>query len=495
MPKTFTTLIAKFICVLAIVLAGFYVLWNPYWADGDEPHYLVMVESFIQDRDFDLKNNYDSKQYYAYRPTDLEDGHILISPKDGSHRTWHNILLPIMVSPGYVMRGILGARLVLFMLNLLGVFVLFKILRQVCKFSPEISYLSIALFVFNLPVINHTHIIFPDLLSGNFLLLGSYFLWRSIKSKKYTNWWLVFASSVFGLAMFVHLKLVLGGALFIFIYLILELWSYLKSEKILNRISKTESWVSKLKLFLNSKIKFLKTNWGKFLAVCTPFCLFIFIYSYTMYRWWGSWALDAPFAQIFDDSPSYANPFYGFLGTLFDGNYGFLAHAPLFVLTVPGMFIWYKQDRQSFLRMAIPAIILLVFQSSFVVWRTWGPSARYLMFVWPTLFIGFVYMFRFLLQSLWGKFILVLLILTNLIFVRGVLFTRTAGFPLPEGKDNIIFENYILQRFPSLDFLRVVFLDLYNENILHYIIAFAIFTFLVIWGIVVSSTKVSFRNT
>ncbi len=50
-------------------------------ATGDEPHYLLTTHSILKDKDIDLKNNYDNKDYLRFYPTDLPDRHII--KKDG----------------------------------------------------------------------------------------------------------------------------------------------------------------------------------------------------------------------------------------------------------------------------------------------------------------------------------------------------------------------------------------------------------------------------
>jgi len=45
---------------------------------GDEPHYLIMTQSFLRDRDFDLRNNYQQMDYLEYYPTTISDPHVTI---------------------------------------------------------------------------------------------------------------------------------------------------------------------------------------------------------------------------------------------------------------------------------------------------------------------------------------------------------------------------------------------------------------------------------
>jgi hypothetical protein len=60
---------AAIVAVLAILTLLVEVRWHnhqPY--SGDEPHYLVMTNSLIQDGDFDVKNDYVSGRFLRYYP-------------------------------------------------------------------------------------------------------------------------------------------------------------------------------------------------------------------------------------------------------------------------------------------------------------------------------------------------------------------------------------------------------------------------------------------
>src|SRR5919201_4441008 len=56
--------------ILAIILAMVSLRATP---TGDEPHYLIMTQSLLRDGDFDLRNNYEQKDYLEYYPYALPD--------------------------------------------------------------------------------------------------------------------------------------------------------------------------------------------------------------------------------------------------------------------------------------------------------------------------------------------------------------------------------------------------------------------------------------
>jgi hypothetical protein len=78
------TAAAAIVAVLAILTLLVEVRWHnhqPY--SGDEPHYLVMTNSLIQDGDFDVKNDYLAGRFRRYHPT----GSTLTSTRRSSQPT------------------------------------------------------------------------------------------------------------------------------------------------------------------------------------------------------------------------------------------------------------------------------------------------------------------------------------------------------------------------------------------------------------------------
>ncbi|MBN2383617.1 hypothetical protein JXQ70_12125 [bacterium] len=90
----------------------FYAILAPYLSTyqhltGDEPHYLMMIQSLISDHDLNLKNNYENRDYSGFyqgqlspQPTDTVNAHEI--------RSYHSPLLALLLLPGYMLAGHLG---------------------------------------------------------------------------------------------------------------------------------------------------------------------------------------------------------------------------------------------------------------------------------------------------------------------------------------------------------------------------------------------------
>ncbi|MGZ8829607.1 MAG: hypothetical protein ACXW2Q_04440, partial [Thermoanaerobaculia bacterium] len=77
--------------------------------DGDEPFYLVVTESIVHDRDLDLSNQYRDLAHSAIGRTDLQpQPGDPVGPK-GQQYSRHEPLLALLLVPGYLMAGLIGA--------------------------------------------------------------------------------------------------------------------------------------------------------------------------------------------------------------------------------------------------------------------------------------------------------------------------------------------------------------------------------------------------
>lgn len=71
---------------------------------GDEPHYLVMAQSLLQDGDLSIENNHDQQDYRAYYAAKLAP-HSLARGVDGGMYSVHPIGLPLLVAPAFALGG------------------------------------------------------------------------------------------------------------------------------------------------------------------------------------------------------------------------------------------------------------------------------------------------------------------------------------------------------------------------------------------------------
>ncbi|MEO6486801.1 MAG: hypothetical protein ABIO78_02540, partial [Thermoanaerobaculia bacterium] len=77
--------------------------------DGDEPFYVLITESIVQDRDLDLANQYRTLDRTASGRTDLKPQFGDPVGSSGEQYSRHEPFLPLLLIPGYLMAGLPGA--------------------------------------------------------------------------------------------------------------------------------------------------------------------------------------------------------------------------------------------------------------------------------------------------------------------------------------------------------------------------------------------------
>src|SRR5258708_27993613 len=102
---------AGLIALVVYSLAAPAMLRTPL--DGDEPYYLLITESLLHDRDFDLRNQY---RDLARTPIAMQGGRVDLVPQQGDpvgghgeQYSRHEPFLPILMIPGYALFGLPGA--------------------------------------------------------------------------------------------------------------------------------------------------------------------------------------------------------------------------------------------------------------------------------------------------------------------------------------------------------------------------------------------------
>src|ERR1700733_4101457 len=69
---------------------------------GDEPHYLMVTESLVDDHDFDVRNNYADHEGRAFGAGDLEPGAHVHETVSGQLYPVHDVGLSVSLVPVYV---------------------------------------------------------------------------------------------------------------------------------------------------------------------------------------------------------------------------------------------------------------------------------------------------------------------------------------------------------------------------------------------------------
>jgi hypothetical protein len=104
----------------AALACGLYGLaaWQvaPSVPGGDEPHYLIITQSILQDRDLKIENNHRQRDYEAYFGRSIKPDFLKRS-KDGQIYSIHAPGLPAIIAPAFALLGYRGVLIELVLLS------------------------------------------------------------------------------------------------------------------------------------------------------------------------------------------------------------------------------------------------------------------------------------------------------------------------------------------------------------------------------------------
>jgi len=132
----------------------------PHHPEGDEPHYLVITQSLLNDRDLKIENNHTQGDYRAYlnrsiKPDFLQRG------KDGQIYSIHAPGLPLLVAPGFAVAGYPGVLVELVLLGAVASALVWRVAWQVTG-EAAASWFAWAAVTLSVPFFFHASAVFPD---------------------------------------------------------------------------------------------------------------------------------------------------------------------------------------------------------------------------------------------------------------------------------------------------------------------------------------------
>ena len=108
---------------------------------GDEPHYLVITQSLLADRDLKIENNHRQRDYRAFYGGDIRPDFIQRGI-DGEIYSIHAPGLPVILLPAYAVGGVRGAIAMLCVLAALGAVAIFKVGTQIGGAGGRMAHLG-----------------------------------------------------------------------------------------------------------------------------------------------------------------------------------------------------------------------------------------------------------------------------------------------------------------------------------------------------------------
>ena len=137
---------------------------------GDEPHYLLIVQSLLKEGDLEIANNYERRDYLEYWSGPLRP-HFSRPAINGDLYSGHAPGLPALVAPAFALGGYPGTRLWLALLTALGSMFIW---RAGYIFTGDFgaAWFGWSAVVLTAPVVFHGTLLYPDAIAGVMLAGG-----------------------------------------------------------------------------------------------------------------------------------------------------------------------------------------------------------------------------------------------------------------------------------------------------------------------------------
>ena len=324
---------------LAVYLVVGFIATRTLGPGGDEPHYLIIAHSLLADGDLQIENNHVQRDYASFFGSELRPD-FLRRGRDDVIYSVHAPGLPALLVPAYAMAGYRGAVVVMSLLAALASLALYDLARRFAGDGP--ARLTWALTSMTVPLMPLAWMIYPEVPA--LLIVAWGVRWMVEEVPERPGLWIARGAALATLpwlhTKFVILLACVGGGL------VVRLWPRMR-----------------LMGALAAPIAVALTGW-----------LFAFYVMYgefdPMIQYGGRGMLDL------ENIPR------GFLGLVFDQEFGLLVFAPVYLFAFAGL--WrLAHDRRRLLGglwlVGTAALFLLSVTQARMWWAGASAPARFML--------------------------------------------------------------------------------------------------------------------
>ena len=350
------------LCLGYAACAFLFVRSFPYLG-GDEPHYLVMTQSLVEDGDLDLRNNYLEKTYLWFHPAPL-DPHTHYQNRSSGWWPIHSPGLAVLLVPAYLLiRGLLphaelawiigSFRLFMALFGLLLFLLLRHWLRQLYPESGRTMPLLL-LLAFTSPFLFYSLHLFPEMIAallgfGAYVTLGR----QSGGRTGYTRCAFFRAGLLLSPLIFFHNKyMVIQAGFFLALWLVRRT----RFRNLLLFI------LPQFAMFLASEV-FLKAVYGTFSPTQ--------VYEGAQFSSWLTHIVQAPLFRRIET----------LLGYFLDQRDGLLPYAPVFLLALFALTVAGKERRRENIFLSLVAGPYILYYAILTTRGAYSPPGRPLLAV------------------------------------------------------------------------------------------------------------------
>ncbi len=336
-----------FACALAVYLLAGYRSLHQIGLGGDEPHYLVITQSLLLDRDLRIENNHERGDYRQYFGGPLRPDY-LTRGVDGQIYSIHAPGLPAVAMPAFAFAGAWGVVAFIAFCGATASLAVFDIAALVG--GVRAAWLTWAGICLTVPFVPHAWAIFPEM-PGAAIVAWS-LLWAMRDSRASWPAWLWRGACV-ALLPWLHTKFVVFAA-------VLALALIVRAR---TRLSHAAAFAAPIALSLAAWIGFF----------------------YIVY---GTVDPQAPYGDYTAQFVRFENLPRSLAGSFFDQKFGLLIYAPVYLVAFYGAYALVRDRQWRWIAVVSLGLAAVFVVSSARLYMWWGGAsapARFLVPVAPLL--------------------------------------------------------------------------------------------------------------
>ena len=316
----------------------------PRLPTGDEPHYLVIAQSLLEDHDLRIENNHRRGDYHQYYAGDLRPDY-LRRGVNGEIYSVHAPGLAVLVAPALAMFGYPGVLTCLVLVSAWAAGLAWIATWRV-TFDVAASWFGWAAAALSAPFFFQSFVVYPDAPGAALVMVGVLALvdTRPISTKR-----LVLTGLALAMLPWLHTRYVAAAAML----------GALIAARLLSDLTVSGRLVSK-RLLARQLAALLS------IPVVSALCWFGFFYAI-----YGSPDPRGPYGG--NTQSSVANLGRGIVGLLFDQQFGVLPAAPVLCCALAGLFVLAKRSLRLAATLVLVAAPYGLVVSAYQMW--WGGSS------------------------------------------------------------------------------------------------------------------------
>jgi hypothetical protein len=344
--------------LLALVIFGASA-WRtaPSFPSGDEPHYLVITQSLLLDRDLKIQNNHRRGDYRSFHAADLPP-HFQRLGRDGEIYSIHAPGLSAIVLPAFAIAGYRGAVVFLLTVAAAGSALSWWVAWLATR-RDDAAWFGWAAVTLPVSAVFHSFTIYPDGLGGTLTLTAVWALLRADDERRsgsvrVRSWF--WHGVLLAMLPWLHSRFaVIAGCL---------------GALILLRLAATRNPAAKAVAFLSVPAVSAMAWLGYFVAI------------------YGTPDPSSPYGPGEIGSLRWVAGGLG--GLLFDQRFGLIPYAPVLACAFAGLIVMLarQMSRRLAIELSFAMLPYLVTVTHFAMWwGGWSPPARFFVPVLPLLAI------------------------------------------------------------------------------------------------------------